>query len=65
MEEKMYKERMLVEFEELVTRTAYAKKYIKETHLREDKDLLIKQINAMEDYKIALAQRILREMGRY
>ena len=65
MEEKMYKERMLVEFEELVTRTAYAKKRIKEAHLREDKDLLIKQINAMEDYKIALAQRILREMNRY
>lgn len=65
MEDKMYKERMLIEFEELVTRIAKAQKHNEGEKPSEEAELLMKQIEAMEEYKRILGVRILREMGRY
>ena len=61
----MYKERMLIEFEELVTRIANAKKHIEGVKTCEEDELLTRQIQAMEEYKRILGVRILKEMGRY
>lgn len=62
MENKMYKERMLIEFEELVDKISKAKNYF---NSNSDDELLSRQIEAMEEYKNALAVRILKEMNRY
>lgn len=62
MENKMYKERMLIEFEELVDKISKAKNYFDSNS---DDELLSRQIEAMEEYKNALAVRILKEMNRY
>ena len=62
---KIYKERMLIEFEELITRIANAKKFIEGKEPSEDIDLLMKQIDIMEEYKRILGIRILKEMNRY
>lgn len=56
-----YKERMLIEFEELIERIAKARAYLDD---KEDKDLIM-QVEAMEEYRRCLAIRILKEMGRY
>lgn len=64
MKDKMYKERMLVEFEELVTKLAKITKRVEESENETD-ELLVNQINAMQEYKRILAVRILKEMGRY
>lgn len=61
--EQIYKERMLIEFEDLVTKIAKAQKYIEESDGKDE--LLVKQIEAMEEYKRILGIRILKEMGRY
>lgn len=62
---KMYKERMLIEFEELVTRIAKLNKSLEGIQPSEDAELLMKQVEAMEEYRRILGVRILREMGRY
>ena len=61
----MYKERMLFEFEELVTKISNTKKEIERMKTQEEEDLLFDQVSAMEEYKRILAIRILTEMGRY
>ena len=64
-ENNLYKERLLIEFEELVTKIAKLNKTLEGVNPSEEVDLLRKQADAMEEYKRILAIRILKEMGRY
>ena len=64
-ENNLYKERMLIEFEELVTKIAKLSKSLEGVKPSEDVELLTKQMEVMEEYKRILAIRILKEMTRY